>query len=91
LPDDVAGPLSHAISDAHDSLIAVGSLVETAPTSFESIVTRSISGHLTERMQHHYSTLNADKQRSSIGRVIDLMAVRSERAGRHETSSSPVR
>ena len=39
----------------------------------EAIVTRSISGHLTERMQHHYSTVNPDEQRTSIARVIDLM------------------
>jgi hypothetical protein len=27
------------------------------------IVTRSISGHLTERMQQHYSSVNAGEQR----------------------------
>jgi integrase len=47
--------------------------------AIEGVVTRSISGHLTERMQHHYSTVNADEQRSSIARVIDLMAARDER------------
>lgn len=44
-----------------------------------SIVTRSISGHLTERMQEHYSTVNAAEQRQSIAKVIDLMKVRQER------------
>lgn len=48
--------------------------------AIESVVTRSISGHLTERMQHHYSTVNADEQRASIARVIDLMAARDERS-----------
>lgn len=38
----------------------------------EAIVTRSISGHLTERMQHHYSTVRPDEQRESIARVIEL-------------------
>lgn len=48
--------------------------------AIENVVTRSISGHATERMQHHYSTVNAAEQRASIARVIDLMAVRDERA-----------
>jgi integrase len=36
------------------------------------LVTRSISGHATEQMQHHYSTVSPDEQRSSIGKVISL-------------------
>jgi integrase len=40
----------------------------------ESLVTRSISGHATERMQHHYSTVRSEEQRSSIGKVIGLMS-----------------
>jgi hypothetical protein len=46
----------------------------------ESVVTRSISGHLTEQMQLHYSTVNPDEQRRSIGKVIDLMQVREQRS-----------
>ena len=38
----------------------------------ELIVTRSISGHLTERMQDHYSTVASDEQREGIARVINL-------------------
>ena len=38
----------------------------------QSIVTRSISGHLTERMQDHYSTVASDEQREGIARVITL-------------------
>jgi len=38
----------------------------------ESIVKRSISGHLTERMQDHYSTVDPNEQPQSIARVIDL-------------------
>jgi hypothetical protein len=45
----------------------------------ESVVTRSISGHMTEQMQVHYSTVNAVEQERSIGKVIDLM--RAQRAG----------
>jgi integrase len=47
----------------------------------EDIVTRSISGHATERMQHHYSTVRGDEQRRSIAKVIDLMTARESRPG----------
>ena len=40
----------------------------------ESLITRSISGHLTERMQDHYSTVQSDEQRTSIAKVIDLFS-----------------
>lgn len=38
----------------------------------EAIVTKSISGHLTDRMREHYSTVTPDEQRTSIGNVIQL-------------------
>jgi hypothetical protein len=47
----------------------------------ESVITRSISGHLTEQMQLHYSTVNPAEQRASIGKVINLMEARAERSG----------
>ena len=47
----------------------------------EAIVTRSISGHLTEQMQHHYSTVNPKEQRDGIARVIDLMKAREASTG----------
>lgn len=37
------------------------------------VVTRSITGHRTESMQEHYSTANADEQRSAISNVIHLV------------------
>jgi hypothetical protein len=40
----------------------------------EAIVTRSISGHMTERMQDHYSTVSGAEQRAGIAKVIALMA-----------------
>ena len=46
----------------------------------EAFVTRSISGHLTERMHELYSTVNADEQRAGIAKVIDLMSARERRA-----------
>jgi integrase len=40
----------------------------------DDIVTRSISGHLTEKMQDHYSTVGNEEQREGIARVIDLFS-----------------
>jgi len=36
------------------------------------VVTRSISGHLTERMRQHYSSVNASEQREARAKVIRL-------------------
>jgi integrase len=54
------------------------------------LVTRSISGHQTERMQHHYSTVNHDEQRaalSTIAEVIDIKTALSARRGGSEGGS----
>lgn len=40
----------------------------------DAVVTRSISGHATERMQEHYSTARAEEQRSAIGKIAELVA-----------------
>ncbi len=37
--------------------------------SVSDLVTRSISGHLTETMQHHYSTVNGAEQRAGLAKV----------------------
>jgi integrase len=50
--------------------------------SVGDLVTRSISGHLTEDMQHHYSTVQREEQRDSIAKVIDLFADRDSSAQR---------
>jgi hypothetical protein len=43
----------------------------------DGIVTRSISsGHATERMQQHYSTVQREEQRESIAQVIELYGPR---------------
>lgn len=39
----------------------------------EDLVTRSISGHLTEQMQHHYSTVRGAEQQAGIAKVIRLL------------------
>ncbi len=42
----------------------------------KDIVTRAVSGHATETMQQHYSTVNAEEMRAGIAKVIDLAGVR---------------
>ncbi len=37
----------------------------------EGIVTKSISGHQTDRMREHYSTVTPDEQRRSISNVVN--------------------
>jgi integrase len=51
----------------------------------KDIVTRAISGHATETMQHHYSTVAADEKKLAIAKVIELSGVRSAlaRGGMH--------
>jgi integrase len=39
----------------------------------EAIVTKSISGHKTERMREHYSSVQPSEQRESIGRLLRLV------------------
>ncbi len=39
------------------------------------LVTRSISGHLTQQMQDHYSTVNGNEQREALAKVIRLFAI----------------
>ena len=49
--------------------------------SVESLVQKSISGHATDAMKDHYSTVAPHEQRASIGRVIDLMDFRRSSTG----------
>lgn len=46
------------------------------------VVTRSISGHQTEEMQRHDSTVNREEQRQHLAKVIGL-------AGVHGTATAP--
>lgn len=52
------------------------------------IVTRSVSGHSTEAMQHHYSTVSGQEQRDGLAKVIVLAKFR-EVAGLGGPSGSP--
>jgi hypothetical protein len=40
------------------------------------IVTRSVSGHSTEAMQRHYSTVSCQEQKAGLARVISLAKFR---------------
>lgn len=53
----------------------------TRAAKVDDLVTRSISGHLTEKMQEHYSSVQRDEQRDGIAKVIHLFAARPESAG----------
>jgi hypothetical protein len=53
------------------------------------LVTRSISGHLTERMQKHYSTVNATQQREALAKAIRLFAPTSASRSGEESGVGP--
>jgi integrase len=60
------------------------------------LVTRSISGHLTEKMQAHYSTVNGGEQREALARVIRLVdrsspAPSGEHGGEHSSRVGSIR
>jgi integrase len=44
--------------------------------NIRDVVTRAVSGHATEAMQRHYSTVNADEVRDGIAKVIELAGFR---------------
>jgi integrase len=43
----------------------------------DSLVIKSVSGHLTDRMKEHYSTVGADERRDGIDRVMNLVRAES--------------
>lgn len=56
----------------------------------EAIVTKSISGHLTDRMREHYSTVTPDEQRASIGNVVSLFGPRKAPSSSGEGSGEAI-
>jgi hypothetical protein len=54
----------------------------------KDVVTRSISGHTTEAMQRHYSTVRGEQQRQGIARVVDVMTVRARRGSAPSDNAS---
>lgn len=55
----------------------------------QDVVARSISGHLTEGMQRHYSTVSGDEQRRALARVIDLTKLQAGRGLRPAGGEHP--
>jgi integrase len=53
-----------------------------------NVVVRSISGHLTDRMQQHYSTAQGHEQEQAIARIVDLTRVKRHLAGSGPSSAS---
>jgi hypothetical protein len=55
------------------------------------IVTRAISGHATETMQHHHSTVAAVEKKLAFAKVIELAVVRGAlaRGGMHRGMPGP--
>ncbi len=45
------------------------------------LVTRAVSGHATEQMQHHYSTVRMDEMRGGLDRVAVLANLDAFRPG----------
>jgi hypothetical protein len=52
--------------------------------NIHDLVTRAISGHATERMQHHYSTAQRTEILYAVGRVAGLLGAKPA-----DDSSSP--
>jgi integrase len=50
-----------------------------------NVVVRSISGHLTDRMQQRYSTAQGHEQEDAIARIVDLTRVKRHLAPSHGT------
>jgi hypothetical protein len=42
----------------------------------KDVVTRAVSGHATEAMQQHYSTVSPIEMKASLAKVIDLAGIR---------------
>ncbi len=50
--------------------------------NIDAMVTRSLTGHVTERMQEHYSTIGLDEQRLAVAGVVRLLTAESgDRSG----------
>lgn len=46
----------------------------------KDVVTRAISGHSTEQMQEHYSTVSSEEMRAGIGAIMGIVGARSKGA-----------
>ena len=51
-------------------------------------VTKALTGHLTERMREHYSTVRLDETRTAVAKVIELVPMK-RRAGADGGADDP--
>ena len=63
---------THCATPCTSSSVSVNDLARSA--NVEGLVTKSISGHLTDRMKDHYSTVSPAEQSEGIDRVVKLVA-----------------
>jgi integrase len=54
----------------------------------DSVVTRSLTGHVTEKMRIHYSSVGMDEQRSAVAAVADLVRARGDRGGDRQANGT---
>ena len=54
----------------------------------DAVVRRALTGHVTEEMQRHYSTVGLDEKRAAIAGVIRLVPTEPRPAGDHGGGSS---
>jgi integrase len=47
----------------------------------DAVVTRSLTGHVTEKMRFHYSSVGTDEQRLAVAAVADLIRAGGDRGG----------
>lgn len=55
----------------------------------QDIVTRAVSGHATEAMQQHYSTVSGEEMRRSLAKVISLAKVKEALGAAESPPSTP--
>ena len=55
----------------------------------ESIVIKSVSGHLTDRMKQHYSTVSEDEQREGLGLVLSRVKAEGVDLAKAHIATSP--
>jgi integrase len=53
----------------------------------KDVVTRAVSGHASESMQQHYSTVSPEEMRQSLAKVISLAGVRAAIAGARDAAT----
>jgi integrase len=47
----------------------------------DAVVTKSITGHVTEQMREHYSTVQLDEKRQAVAGVLKLVPLNTRKVG----------